>query len=896
VSELHVDSAVDLGKLAPKLGSTCAEYLNRYRETFADMIRRGGSGAGAARAFSSSVDGLIGALYCAAEAATRPMSGGGRLALVAVGGYGRGAVALHGDADVLLLCDDPSAERVSVLSEALLYPLWNMGFDISHVVRSVDDTVKLARDDVRTATTLLDLRRITGDESIVRELVHEGRRQIFEPSIGEFLDAMVAESTSRHARFGDSLFLLEPEVKQGRGGLRDLDIADWAGRAGFGVRTNEDLVRVGAILPREIKQVEAAREMLWRVRNLLHLRAGRQQDRLTFADQEEIASELGFVDGITLGVEQFMQAYYRHARVVAQMAERMVERARPQKRRKRAQSGDLGDGTMIFDGTITLDRTERLVDDPALSLRLYRQVARHRLPPYSFARDAVANQCADRGFRHRLLRSEEATQMFVDLLGHTGDVPVRNGSLLGEMHETGILLGMVPELEPLMGRVHHDVYHVYTVDVHTVLAVDRLRAFFRGETLELLPSATRLAADASRPTPLYVATLLHAVGKARGGDWVKNGAELSRTISERLGLDPEDVDYVAFLVSEQGTLYRTATQRDCRDPEVVTDVAKLVGTVDRMRDLFLVNAAILSTVNPAAMTQWKARMLEELYLNTVAELEGDPSAKRTEGRIERIRSRAKAACEDRTECAEFLDAMPDRYLLGHSVDTVKRHAAFAVESKDASLAIRVGDGSHDGLVEVLVTTDDRPGLLADAAAVLAANRLGIVDAQIFTFVDRGKIRAFDVFHVNHEGERAPRESDRLGAKLTAELQSVIAGTASAETLVAKAGTVPSWARRKSPDVATEIFVDNESSSRFTVVDVFTKDRVGLLYVIASTLHARGLSIGLSKVNTEGQRVADVFYVQTSVGSKLLDKQAVRDLRSELEGRIEALHARLEGDR
>lgn len=894
VSHPPESESIDLARLAPNLSHVCADYLARYRAVFADSIRRGASGVASAQSFSSALDGLFGSLYCAADAATRSLEGGGRIALVAVGGYGRGLISLHGDADVLLLCDDPSAQRTGALVEALLYPVWNLGFDVGHVVRGIDETVRLAREDVRTATTLLDLRWVAGDHSIVRDLVAAGRRQVFDPALTEFLDAMVQEATARHARFGDSLYLLEPEVKQGRGGLRDLDIADWAGRAGFGVRTNDELVRIGALLPRELKQMDAAREMLWRVRNLLHLRSGRRQDRLTFADQEDIAAELGFVDGITLGVEQFMQAYYRHARVVAQTAERMVERARPQKRRRRGQAVDLGDGTMIFDGFVTLEKTERLVDDPALALRLYRQVCRFKKPPYSFARDAIASQCADRGFRQRMLRSEEATQVFLDLLVCTDDVPVRNGSLLGELHETGVLLAMIPELEPLMGRVHHDVYHVYTVDVHTVLAVDRLRAFFRGETLDSLPLATRLAADTTRPLPLFVATLLHAVGKARGGDWVRGGAEQSRAIAQRLGLEAEDIEHVVFLVREQGTLYRFATQRDAQDPETISEVAKLAGSVERLRELFLVNAAILSTVNPTAMTQWKARMLEELYQNTVAELEGAPSQRPPEERIAKIRAKALEACADMPSAAAFFDTMPDRYLLGQPLEVLKRHAAIAVEAAPIDVLVRIAPGPSEELTEIVVVTDDRPGLLADVAAVFASHRIGIVDAQIYTHRQGDRERAFDIFHVSRDGQRGLRLEPSLDDRLTSDLRALLCGETTTQKLLTKLTATPSWAQRRSPDVPTEVIVDNESSSRFTVVDVFTRDRVGLLHVIAATLHESGLSISLSKVNTEGQRVADVFYVQDEAKRKVVDKTAVRELRAKLLERIGAFHADAEG--
>lgn len=874
----------DVRSLAPNLARTTREYLQQYRARFAESVRRGERGVDSARAFCSALDGLFGALYGAADATTRTAHGGGRVALVAVGGYGRGLVALHGDADVLLLADDPAAPRVEALAEAMLYPLWDIGFDIGHVVRGVEETVTLARDDIRTATTLLDLRLVAGDRALVAELVAAGRRQVFEPNLVPFLDAMAEEASARHARFGDSLYLLEPEVKLGRGGLRDLDIADWAGRAGFGVRTTEDLVRLGAYLPREIKQIDSAREMLWRIRNLLHLRAGRKQDRLTFADQEDIASELGFVDGVTLGVEQFMQAYYRHARVVAQTSERMLERARPQKKRKRAQSADLGDGTLLFDGMITFERTERLVDDPALALRLYRQVAKQGCPPYSFARDAVTHQCSDRSFRGRLMRSEEATQLFLDLVVFTGEVRTRSGSLIREFHETGILGAMVPEMEPLMGRVHHDVYHVYTVDVHTILAIDRLRAFFRGESLALLPAAARLAAEIPNPTPVFVAVLLHALGKARGGNWVKTGAELARPVALRLGLSEHESDHVAFLVREQGTLYKMATQRDTYDPEVISEVAKLTGTVETLRELFLVNAAILSTINPAAMTQWKAKMLDELLVNSLSELSGQE--RRTDERVRAARDRVRELGGEATR--EFLDAVPDRYLLGHEADDTVRHAELARLAAREPVLVRVRPRAVEDLTEVVVVTDDRPGLLAHAAAVLAKHRLAIVDAQIYTVPLHGRTLAFDIFHVSRDGQRGV-ESAELEDRIVSDLGLLASGAADPAEWIARSAKVPSWAQRRSPSVPTEVFIDNDVSSRYTVVDVFTRDRVGLLHVIANTLREQGLSISLSKVNTEGDRVADVFYVQAEGGRKLLDAGAVKALREALERRISSFH-------
>ncbi len=889
--EVSPQPAIQLHRLAPSLGPTCEEYLQRYRGAFEAAVRRGESGVKSARAYASAIDGLLGALYCSSDAVVRKERGParGRLALVAVGGYGRGNMGLYSDVDVLFLCDDPTDPFVAALAGALLYPLWDLGVDIGHAVRGVDETIELARKDIRTATTLIDVRRIGGDADIVEDLHKRGRTKVFEPALNDFLDALQNDTVARHERFGGSLFLLEPEVKQGRGGLRDLDVAEWAARARWDARTVEDYVREGALYRREVNDFEAAREMLWRVRNLLHVRAKRQQDRLTFADQEEIAVELGFVDGVTLAVEQFMQAYYRHARVVAQTAERMLDRARRRKPKRRTNAIDLGDGTTIFDGHVTVEKSDQLRDDPALALRLYRQVVRQEKPPFPFARDAITRHTADKEFQAKLQASEEAKQLFAQLLTHTGIAHVPRGSLLSELHEVGLLVAMIPELAPLTGRVHHDVYHVYTVDVHSIYAVDQLRALARGESQGELGLGCRLVAEAPRPGPLFLAVLLHAIGKARSRDHARVGAEIARTIAERMGLAPVDVDHVVYLVREQHTLYHYATRRDVHEPDTMRELTRLIGTPERLRDLYLLTIAVLSTTNPQAMTSWKARALEDLYFQLAAAFE-DAAPATTNGRAGQIRAEVRVGFvgdADQQELEAFLDEMPDRYLLAHPVDVIRRHARIARDTKDRAIAVSIGPGPSAELAEIVVTTPDRPGLLSDVAAVLTAHRLGIASAEIYTRSRGDRMEAFDVFVVGREG-RAFRVDASLEAKLTAELADLFEGRTTTEKLLTRNPAQPAWAVRRSPDVPTEVIVDNEASTKYTVVDVFTKDRIGLLHVIARTLKEQGLSIALSKVNTEGQRVSDVFYVEGPEGGKVRDSGSLASIQQALRAAIEAM--------
>ncbi|MEO0326466.1 MAG: nucleotidyltransferase domain-containing protein [Myxococcota bacterium] len=531
-----------LDTLAPSLGATCGDYLTRYREGLAERLQGGEPGVSVARALAQVLDGLLSALFCAADAAAREEAPRPRVALVAVGGYGRGTLGLASDVDLLFLTDDPSDRYPGALANGMLYPLWDLGVDLGHVVRGVGETLKLAREDVRTATTLVDARRIAGDESICEELERGASRDVFQPALTAFLDALGEDTAARHERFGGSLYLLEPEVKLGRGGLRDLDVAEWTARARWGARCPADCVRTGALLRREVEELEAAREMLWRVRQHLHLRAGRKQDRLTFADQEEIATELGFVDGITLGVEQFMQAYYRHARVVAQTAERMLERARPVARRSRPPARDLGDGTSLFGDAVTLTSTERLAKDPALAFRLYDQVKRRELRPYGYARDAIARAAVDPELRERMRGSEEATRLFLALLAGSGVPVLPRRSVVTELHEVGLLVAMVPELEPLVGRVVHDVYNVYTVDVHALRAVDRFREVRAGDHARDMPLASRLAAETPRRVPIVLALLLHGLGRVHGGNDRRRGATAAEAVARRLGLDRRDAE------------------------------------------------------------------------------------------------------------------------------------------------------------------------------------------------------------------------------------------------------------------------------------------------------------------------------------------------------------------
>ncbi|MFI5307891.1 MAG: [protein-PII] uridylyltransferase [Polyangiales bacterium] len=873
----------------PSFRETCRDYLATHRTALVAAIEAGQRGLSVSEGFARMYDGLLGSLCCAAAAeqhdGQRPL---GRVALVAVGGYGRRLMAPRSDVDVLFLCDEPTDPRVAKLAESVLYPLWDVGVDIGHAVRGLEETLVLSESDIRTSTTLLDMRHVAGDKAIVQELYERGRKRIFDEQLERFLAALEADTETRHERFGDSLYVREPELKLGRGGLRDLDVIQWSVRARFEVESLEQSVEHGVLTAHEVADLRAAQEHLWTVRNRLHVMAGRRHDRVTYDDQDVLAAKLGYRDGMTSAVEQYLQSHFRHARNIARVVDCIGDRVRRSLRPPPTTVRDLGGGVLVHDRRVTFKRMD-LSDNPSIAFRLYGCAARESLPPDPEARDTISAAAADREWAKRLRRQDEAATVFAQLLTRADSAPVRRGSLVRELHEVGLLLAMIPELEGVTGRVRHDPYHAYTVDAHAIMAVDRLHQLARGELAAEFHVVSRCAAEMPRPLPLCLALLLHGLGTGHPDDPAGYAAAIAGPVGDRLGLPTADVQHMQWLIAHQSTMYFFATRRDITDPSVISELAREVQTVHRLRDLFLFTFCQVSTENPTAMSAWNARMLDELWQAVSDHLEGRGGG--VSAQLERIRRDVLAVelePERRVRLHAFVASAPERYLLANGIDSIRRHAE-VVESRSGSLAFGASNvGVGQGTLEVVLACDDRPGLLADLTAALAATRFSVDTAQLYTRTREGRPdEAFDIFHVSHPNMGDERLMPLELDELRRNIEQVLDGRANASELLGRRSKRPSWSR-PGPKIKTEIHVDSASSPRFTIVDVYTRDRTDLLHVIARTLHEKGLTIALAKVNTEGQRVADVFYVQTRAGGKLGGAGQLADLSAALREVIHGL--------
>ena len=867
---------------SPTLGHEIKVYLERHDDRVKKLIETGDERAGfeASQMWARAFDGLLSSLFCAIRSKVGNEKTWNNLSLAAVGSYGRGNFSYRSDLDVRILCEKP--KKAAEVAEAILYPLWDAGLQIGHQVVTVSDTISLARKDLPTATTLLDWRHVVGNVDHAKKLRNKAFDTIFSKThIGAFLLEMREQAEKRVDRFGDSVYLLEPDVKNGQGGLRDLDIILWTARARWRVNDLKELLDIGVLVPAEFQRLKEAQLFLARVRNVMHFSSPRRTDRLGFEAQEAAAERMGFGKG-GAGCELMMSDYYRHAREIANAREALFDRAAPVSA-KQGRERDLGNGVVLRGDVVGLHEVEQLSANPVLALRAYWEAVQRSLPIGRRTRDAIAQVMTNETVCQRLRDDEEAATLFRRLVRRTRKVRFKRNSTLSEFHDVGILLAMIPEVRPLVGRVHHDIYHVYTVDVHSIAAVDRLRALARGELVAEHPIATRLASDIARPQVLFMAALLHDIGKDLGGrDHSDRGAELARPILQRLGVQEHDIVEIQHLVAKHLRMYHVASRRDIDDPQMIENFRTEVHGPEGLKELYLLTICDVSTTSPTALTTWKSRMMLELYLSTRRSFEGLPA--QSEERAQKLRTATIDLCEGE-ECVflqHYLQSVPNRYMYANEPSDIVIHARVAERSESEELLVEQ-IGSRGPYVEIAVVADDRSGTLADITASFAAERMWVIGAQLYSWIDRhGRKRVMDIFWVH--GATEPSAIERQLTRVRKDMKGLLSGELSPEKLLKKRAS-SGLERRPSPDVPVFVHFDNRSSSNWTVIEVIAEDRTGLLYSLAKTLKDAGLQVTVAKINTEGNGVADVFYVADQDGKKLEDEDRLAELERELRAAI-----------
>ena len=864
------------------LVETLKSYLAGTLAALKEEQRLGpGGGLAACRKYSDAMDNVVQALHDRARG--KFLSSAPdlkyRLAVLSVGGYGRRELSPKSDIDLLFLHSYKVDPYVEAMTERILYPLWDLGLDVGHSVRNVKETIRMASADDSIRTALMDFRLVAGDGPFFREATKEIEKFLFFVEADRFIEKKLNEMRNRHAKYGETVYVLEPNVKEGKGGLRDIHSAVWAARIKYKCRNLIELRNKGVIGEKTVPAIGHAADYLLRVRNELHFLAGKKADVLAFEVQDPMAEIFGYrTRGRDLAVERFMRTYYMNASVTSHLAEELLEqvdRYLPGGTRRSFFSFQKKvDGVgILYKGKLAPLAGVSFPKEPLRILEFFRAMQKTHSTPTAEAKKSIHRALANVGPGFR--EDRKAAEIFLSILSD----PHHLHETLLFMHECRFLGKYIPEFATLSFRVQRDIYHVYTVDIHLILAASILPAL-EGKSARTPEEEEFLAIYRSIPRKelLVLAVLLHDIGKGKGHGHSRIGAEIVARVGERMGLAQSEIDDLVFLVEHHLLMAHVSQRRDMHDIELIIGFTETVPTQARLDMLYLLTYADLRAVGPDVWTQWKAMLLLELYEKAKNVLETGklkrPFVERPRQRREQVREMLYGFPDD--DVAQYLARFDDRYFLGTPDGRFVEHLRILSAYDGATPRIESFDSPESGTSELIIVCPDQHGLFSKIAGTLSANGVNILNATISTSADG---IALDTFYVTYMGKslKDTRKKDRVATDLSA----VLRGGTTVESLVAEE-KVPRFVREKVTKFRpTHVVFDNSVSSRYTVVDIFTYDRIGLLYDITRTLAALELNIVLSKISTKADQVADVFYLMDKDGKKILLPERLGEIRRSL---------------
>ncbi len=827
-----------------------ASRLEDARDALRGALRAGEGGTALALAFAQVVDTIV--RETAAQALEAAHRDGSSVCLAAIGGLGRRELAPYSDLDLVLLAPDAQAgdPEVEALVRNIVHPLWDAGMRAN--VRADDPSAWLAdaASDITTCTGLLDLRPLFGDASLVDALRERAFEEFLGPRRAEFLDRLDSEAQERHERYGGTVYLVEPDLKHGPGGLRDLAALEWALRATHRTADLGQLALDGHVPPNMAALLQEARDVVLRLRIALHLAAKRPQERLGFAYQELLPPLMDRVpqgcDDATLieAVEVTMQEYYRSARALLRYGKRLRDRCQPERGDARALR-QLDARFAIDRGRLIYTGTEALAQQPSLCFRALARARDHQVPLGGITFDAITEAFAIPAAAG-VAQDAGAPAAFFELLTNTEDVG--HPSAVELASELGLFDAVVPEFGDIRGRMQHDTYHVYTVDQHTVAALTMLKRIARGDHNKDYPLATSLHLELDDSRVLYLATLVHDTGKASGRDQCESGAEVAWATGRRLGLSDAEVERCSMLVGEHLCMPMLSQKRDLSDPELVADFSRRVGTPQGLAELYLLSLVDTASVRPGNLTGWKLALLDELYLLSRAHFRRGTA---------RVRQQEPALDEP--------VGMPERYRSLYDADLRNQHGALVQRmlSEGDSVGLELGVGA--GGLRLTLCAVDRPALLAQTASVLCELGIEVMAADIFSSSEAPPI-ALDVFRVRardaQESGLRPQLIEQMRARLKQPWGPVQLERAP------KPRTSRPWSSR--PRTPTSVTFETEPSGSRTIIEIATEAEVDTLERITLALAAEGIAIILARINVEAERAVDTFYVE-----RLSDAQQAR---------------------
>ena len=864
---------------AKQLRATTKAAHQDMRQNLRDALSQSGDGAVYVGRHSCGMDLLLGTVM--RTLCTR--HGAEDVALIAVGGYGRGELAPNSDIDLLFLTEKDSASAADVVVEQMLYLLWDLGLKVGHAKRTVTATMRAAREDHTILTGLLEMRLIEGNKRIWGNLGRAFRREAGRIKPAEFAALKLGERDTRHKRHGNTRYVVEPNIKEGKGGLRDLHTLFWIAKFAYRADSIIALVEKGVLRESEARRFAAAQRFLWTVRCHIHLHRGRPDERLDFEAQMTIAPLMGFADRSGMrAVERFMKRYYLAALDVGNLtrimcaAMEMDFRQRRTRWREDFRFGQSFGPFTIRAGRINLDQALMFRDDPLRMLTLFELALQQNADIHPQALQRLTRGLPALGAATR--SNPEASEKFLNILTSKHN-PER---VLRLMNESGVLGRYLPDFGRIVAMMQFDMYHSFTVDEHTIQVIGILHDIETGQLAETAPVASAVMPEIESRRTLFVAALLHDIAKGRGGDHSILGAELAQELCPRLGLSPEETETVSWLVRHHLLMSKTAFRYDLNDPKTIADFADIVQSPERLKLLLVLTVADIRGVGPTTWNGWKAALMRELYFQTDAVLRGADAGAIALHTAEDAQQAAFAALDGWSEAAFTAHSsnLPRAYWTGFDTEMHVRHAELSRQFSqlDEPLLIDFRQDPARKVTELTVLSIDDAGLFSRIAGAVAGHGLNIAGARITTCSDGSVL---DVFMLQTAGNEMVADAgllDRLRASLT---------RAATGTLRPQAALRERWQslpeRVRHLPVPSRVILSNKISSTHTVVEVNGRDFPGLLYRITRVLADLGLQIQTATVSTYGERVVDVFYVKDLYGLQVHNEARLEVIRSRLLG-------------
>ncbi len=832
------------------------------------------------------VDRLVGELYQELSRGSISQD----MALVAVGGYGRGELTPWSDVDLMFLCKETSSQETLESIYRVLHALWDLHLEVGHSVRTVEDCMEVALRDIPTWTALLDGRFLAGNKELFQELHRTLGSQLMLARKESFLKGLLGSIRERHRAYSRAPFLLEPHIKNGPGGLRDYQAAMWLVRSVFPVKDLEDMVLHALLSRDESRELCQASRFLWQVRLQMHRATGRKEDQLTFGLQELLAKDFPGLSHGSVPVESFMREYYRHATRVRYFVEECIQKVTDPSLGAGPEGPSyvpdrLGPGFQVIRGRLTLVDEGAFSQDPARIMEAIAYAHEHKIPLDLFTRDEIKTSLhlVDAGFR----RSRRVRDAFLSILA-TSDCGY---GALEMMHRLGLLQAYIPEFGKICFQVQHDAYHAYTVDLHSLETVRELAMIRQGKARSSAQSLEgQVAKEVESWGDLALAALLHDIGKGDGTGHALKGANLVEGILERWWIPQSQADRTVFLVREHITLMDTALGRDLTEEKVVVDLCRAVGSLARLNDLYLLTLADLRATGPDLLTDWKDQLLKELYLKARRMLEtGDLVSPEATLRVREAREKVRGFMTGRVpqeDLEKWLEVLPARYLLTTEGELLAEQILLALEIMEKGLTVRMAYRILPEHQEIVVCTRDAPRLFSRICGVMVAHGLNILGARIHTW---GNGIAMDTFRVESlgPGDREPVDPSRI-REMEKDLGAILEGRLELRELLARRARPPAGPSGRYPAVKPRVRIDNTSSDFYTVVEVRAADRFGLLFVITSALADMDLGVHVAIIDTRKGQVVDVFYVQDPSGQKVWDKARLAQMERSLHQAMERM--------